>query len=425
MSRIPAGVVPGRNVATMVASHRRRTLVAKYLLLKHYRGGPAPVVDIPPMDQWAPAEVDAHIQWMRDFADRLQDTGEFVSHQALSPEGTFVRYDGEGRPPVTDGPFAETKDLIAGWLIIDVESYQRAVEVAGRVLRRAGPGRQAELRMAGGASVLRLPAHHRGVNETLLRDLIPAVTGVLVRRGADFATAEDAVQDALLRALATWPAEPPADPKGWLVTRDQAGKSRQPFTQQGHVGAGAQVGLGCIGDVRAGDDDARTARPCAHHHGAGRRAHRGEAHLREEVVVVLVQHHDLWCGGGEAPLVLGPAVGEHGVVEAHTMAACAQQGSHLQRRERRVRLGAFQLLGVEVDGVRMTDENGKHAGVFSSGVPHAPLRTPRPPQFRAQAALPARKCRAGACRFYGGTAAPPRPRRPGPRTRRANCCIKH
>jgi RNA polymerase sigma factor (sigma-70 family) len=56
------------------------------------------------------------------------------------------------------------------------------------------------------------------VNEALLRELIPAVTGVLVRRGADFATAEDAVQDALIRALATWPQEPPADPKGWLIT---------------------------------------------------------------------------------------------------------------------------------------------------------------------------------------------------------------
>jgi len=56
------------------------------------------------------------------------------------------------------------------------------------------------------------------VNEALLRELIPAVTGVLVRRGADFATAEDAVQDALLRALDTWPTDPPADPKGWLIT---------------------------------------------------------------------------------------------------------------------------------------------------------------------------------------------------------------
>ena len=56
------------------------------------------------------------------------------------------------------------------------------------------------------------------MNEALLRELIPAVTGVLVRRGADFATAEDAVQDALLRALDTWPSDPPADPKGWLIT---------------------------------------------------------------------------------------------------------------------------------------------------------------------------------------------------------------
>ena len=107
------------------------------------------------------------------------------------------------------------------------------------------------------------------------------------------------------------------------------------------------------------------------------------------------------------------------------MAACAQQGSHLQRRERRVRLGAFQLLGVEVDGVRMTDENGKHAGVFSSGVPRAPLRTPRPPQFRAQAALPARKCRAGARRFYGGTAVPPPRGRASHHTRGMFYCIKH
>jgi len=79
--------------------------MAKYLLLKHYRGGPVPVVEFPPMDQWAPAEVDAHVEWMRDFATRLEESGEFVNHQALSPGGAFVRHGGEGRPPVTDGPF--------------------------------------------------------------------------------------------------------------------------------------------------------------------------------------------------------------------------------------------------------------------------------------------------------------------------------
>jgi len=54
--------------------------------------------------------------------------------------------------------------------------------------------------------------------ETLLRDLAPQVLGVLVRRGGDFATAEDAVQEALLEAVRRWPADPPADPKAWLVT---------------------------------------------------------------------------------------------------------------------------------------------------------------------------------------------------------------
>ena len=67
-------------------------------------------------------------------------TGEFVDGQALSPEGTFVRYDGEGRLPVTDDPFAETKDLIAGWLVIDVDSYERAMEVAGAYSAAPGPG---------------------------------------------------------------------------------------------------------------------------------------------------------------------------------------------------------------------------------------------------------------------------------------------
>ena len=56
------------------------------------------------------------------------------------------------------------------------------------------------------------------MNEALLRALIPAVTGVLVRRGADFATAEDAVQEALIQALARWPDDPPTDPRGWLIT---------------------------------------------------------------------------------------------------------------------------------------------------------------------------------------------------------------
>ncbi|MFE6976162.1 RNA polymerase sigma factor [Streptomyces sp. NPDC057682] len=66
------------------------------------------------------------------------------------------------------------------------------------------------------------------MNTSLLRDLVPAVIGVLVRRGADFAAAEDAVQDALVEAVRTWPdasspggpgeGAPVRDPKGWLIT---------------------------------------------------------------------------------------------------------------------------------------------------------------------------------------------------------------
>jgi RNA polymerase sigma factor (sigma-70 family) len=56
------------------------------------------------------------------------------------------------------------------------------------------------------------------VNESQLRELVPAVIGVLLRRGADFASAEDAVQNALVRAVDTWPDDPPRDPKAWLVT---------------------------------------------------------------------------------------------------------------------------------------------------------------------------------------------------------------
>ncbi|CCF65330.1 YciI family protein [Nocardia cyriacigeorgica] len=113
--------------------------MAKYLLLKHYRGAPAPANDVP-MDQWTPDEITAHVQYMEDFAARLEATGEYVDSQALAPQGTFVRSDGQGRPPVTDGPFAETKDLIAGWMMIDVDTYERALELAAELSAAPGAG---------------------------------------------------------------------------------------------------------------------------------------------------------------------------------------------------------------------------------------------------------------------------------------------
>jgi hypothetical protein len=113
--------------------------MAKYLLLKHYRGGPAHVAPFPQMDEWTPEEVEAHIRFMQEVAARLEGSGEFVDGQTLSPDGAWVRHDGDGRPPVTDGRFAETKDLIAGWYVIDFDSFERAIELAGELLAAPGP----------------------------------------------------------------------------------------------------------------------------------------------------------------------------------------------------------------------------------------------------------------------------------------------
>ena len=63
------------------------------------------------------------------------------SAQALTPARTWVRYGGPDAAPVTtDGPLPETSDLVAGWYMIDVESYERAVELAAYVSSEPGPG---------------------------------------------------------------------------------------------------------------------------------------------------------------------------------------------------------------------------------------------------------------------------------------------
>jgi hypothetical protein len=110
----------------------QEAVMAKYLMLKHYRGGRPPVNDAP-MDQLTQEEWTAHVQYMQDMERRLLDSGELVSSEGLSMGGAWVRFDGEGRPPVVDGPFAETKDLFAGWMLVDVDSYDRALELASEL----------------------------------------------------------------------------------------------------------------------------------------------------------------------------------------------------------------------------------------------------------------------------------------------------
>jgi hypothetical protein len=111
----------------------------KYLLLKHYNGGPTPLHT--PIQEWTPDEVAAHIEFQREVGRILTESGEFVDAQALSPGGSYVRYGGpDAAPVVTDGPFPETKELIAGWYIVDVESEARAHEIAALVSSAPGAG---------------------------------------------------------------------------------------------------------------------------------------------------------------------------------------------------------------------------------------------------------------------------------------------
>jgi hypothetical protein len=114
----------------------------KFLLLKHYSGGPQSHPNCVPMSEWTPDEITAHIAFQRHVADLLRERGEFVDAQGLSPDGTYVRYGGPDTAPVTDGPFPETKELAAGWYLIDVDSEARAHEVAAYV--SSAPGKDGQ-----------------------------------------------------------------------------------------------------------------------------------------------------------------------------------------------------------------------------------------------------------------------------------------
>ena len=191
----------------------------KYLLLKHYRG-PDPYRPVPPMDQWAPEDVDAHMTFLREVSRMLEERGEYVGAEALTPTQTWVRYGGPGAAlVVTDGPHPETSDLVAGWYMIDVDSYERALEVAAYVSSEPGPGGEPLyewIDVRGDGLIMRAAVRSDDVARAVR--LAPQVLAELVRRREDFAAAEDAVQDATVEALRVWPDHPPRDQRRWLTT---------------------------------------------------------------------------------------------------------------------------------------------------------------------------------------------------------------
>ena len=110
----------------------------KFLLLQNYAGGTA--CDVP-MPEWAPEDIRAHVNFQHQLNQELVDKGELVDAQGLAgPElAKFVTFDGVGVPVVTDGPFAEAKELLAGYRMVDVESAARAIEIAAQVSAAPGP----------------------------------------------------------------------------------------------------------------------------------------------------------------------------------------------------------------------------------------------------------------------------------------------
>jgi hypothetical protein len=109
----------------------------KFMLLQYYGG----VEGLAPMAEWTPEEAQAHIDFQLDLNAELRESGELVEAQALTaPElAKLVVSDGNA-PVVTDGPFPESKELLAGYRMIDVESQERAIEIAARGSAAPGPG---------------------------------------------------------------------------------------------------------------------------------------------------------------------------------------------------------------------------------------------------------------------------------------------
>ena len=111
--------------------------MARYLLIQNYEGG---VCDVP-MGDWAPADIRAHIDFQQSVNDQLVASGELVDAQGVAgpDQAKRVTSDGTGAPVIRTGPFPESSPLLAGYRIVDVESEERALEIAARASAAPGP----------------------------------------------------------------------------------------------------------------------------------------------------------------------------------------------------------------------------------------------------------------------------------------------
>jgi hypothetical protein len=90
---------------------------------------------------WKPEEIKAHVAYWNSLNAELREAGELVAIEALAKPADAKRVRaGKGALPVTDGVFPETKEFLAGYWIVDVESAERAYAIAGKASAAPGPG---------------------------------------------------------------------------------------------------------------------------------------------------------------------------------------------------------------------------------------------------------------------------------------------
>ena len=94
------------------------------------------------VSDWTQDDFKAHIGFMKRFNNELRDAGELVAAEGLATPGQarIVRARKDGSPEVTDGPFPEAKEFLAGYWIVDCESPERAYQIAARASAAPGPG---------------------------------------------------------------------------------------------------------------------------------------------------------------------------------------------------------------------------------------------------------------------------------------------
>ena len=91
---------------------------------------------------WSPDDLKAHIGFMHQLNKELREAGELVGAEGLAAPGEakIVKAGKNNLPAVTDGPFAESKEFLAGYWIVEVDTANRAYEIAAKASSAPGPG---------------------------------------------------------------------------------------------------------------------------------------------------------------------------------------------------------------------------------------------------------------------------------------------